>query len=441
MMKTAIMISAVLILLSMTWAGYAQTVDPPYQVGTWQGFRTVALSFTFDDGSPNQFTKVIPMFNEFNFKLTLFTVTGTGWSWPANWTTLQTVAAQGHEIGSHTVSHGYLNTLDASQQMAEFKDSQDNINTHISGQRCVTIAYPYCVNGTDTICDNYYIAARICSGAIESSTPGNFMSISSIICGTEGPMKTKKNFVDNFNSAVNSKGWCVYLLHGIDGDGGWSSLPSDTLRATLVYLNANQDKFWVSSFSNVARYIKERNAVSVTELSSQDSSITLQVTDALADSIFNYPITLRRPLPESWPSAVVTQNGHSRYTRIVEVNSIQYIQFDVVPDSGDVLIAKSNLSSLNNHSGFIVPAPALSQNYPNPFNPTTTIKFQIPGSQFTTLKVYNVLGKEVAVLLEENLPAGEHTVQFNAASLASGVYFYSLRGLEFLLQRKMLLLR
>ena len=254
-------------------------------------------------------------------------------------------------------------------------------------------------------------------------------------------MKTKKNFVDNFNSAVNSKGWCVYLLHGIDGDGGWSSLPADTLRATLVYLSANQDKFWVSSFSNVARYIKERNAVSVTELSSQDSSITLQVTDALIDSIFNYPITLRRPLPEGWPSAVVTQNGQARYTRIVEVNSIQYIQFDVVPDSGDVLISKSNLSDLQNHSSYMVPAPALSQNYPNPFNPTTTIKFQIPRFNFTTLKVYSVLGKEVAVLLEENLSAGEHTAQFNAANLASGVYFYSLQGQGFLLQRKMLLLR
>ncbi len=74
-MKTDIKISIMVILLSMVCAGYAQTVDPPYEVGTWQGFRKVAISFTFDDGSPNQFTKVIPMFNEFNFKLTLFTVT------------------------------------------------------------------------------------------------------------------------------------------------------------------------------------------------------------------------------------------------------------------------------------------------------------------------------------------------------------------------------
>jgi peptidoglycan/xylan/chitin deacetylase (PgdA/CDA1 family) len=430
-----------IIILLIAFAGYAQTVDPPYQVGTWQGFRTVALSFTFDDGSPNQFTKVIPMFNEFNFKLTLFTITSPSWSWPANWTTLQNVANQGHEIASHTISHPYLNQIDSSQQRTEFKDSHDYINSHISGQRCVTIAYPYCINGTNTICDDYYIAARTCSGAIEPSTPGDFMSISSIICGTEGPMKTKKNFVDNFNTAVNSKGWCVYLLHGIDGDGGWSSLPSDTLRATLVYLNANQDKFWVSSFSNVARYIRERNAVSVTELSNQDSSITLQVTDTLIDSVFNYPISLRRPLPEGWPSAEVTQNGHSRYTRIVEVNSIQYIQFDVVPDNGTVLITRSNLSGMQNHSGLMVPEPTLSQNYPNPFNPTTTIKFKIPGATFTTLSMYDVLGKEVAVLLEENLAAGEHTVQLNAANMASGIYFYRLRGEEFLLQRKMLLLR
>ncbi len=440
-MKTNMMIIITIIFLASANASHSQTVDPPYEVGTWQGFRTVAISFTFDDGSPNQFSKAIPMFNEFNFKLTLFTVTSPSWSWAANWTTLQNVANQGHEIASHTVTHLYLNQLDYSQQMTELKDSQDYINSHITGQRCITIAYPYCVNGTDTLCDDYYIAARTCAGAIEASTPGNFMSISSIICGENGPMKTKANFVSNFNSAISSKGWCVYLLHGIDGDGGWSSLPSDTLRAALVYLNANQDKFWVSSFSNVARYIKERNAVSVTELSSQDSSFTLQVTDALNDTIFNYPITLRRPLPEGWPSAVVTQNGHARNTRIVEVNTVQYIQFEAVPDSGEVLISKSNLTGLQNHGTFMVSVPTLAQNYPNPFNPSTTINFELVEAGYSTLKIFDIFGREVKILLNEKLSAGQHSVVFDATGLASGLYFYNLRGQGFLLQRKMLLLR
>jgi hypothetical protein len=242
-------------------------------------------------------------------------------------------------------------------------------------------------------------------------------------------------------TAINSKGWCVYLLHGIDSDGGWSSLPSDTLRAVLTYLNANQDEFWVSSFGNVARYIKERNAISVTELSNQDSSITVQVTDALTDSIFNYPITLRRPLPGNWPSAAVTQNGHPRDTKIVENNSVPYIQFDAVPDSGDVLIVKSSMTGLKDRENHMIHAPTLWQNHPNPFNPATRIAFELVKAGRIALKVYDIFGREVATLLNGTLPVNRHSVVFNAEGLASGVYFCNLQGQGISLQRNMLLLK
>jgi hypothetical protein len=67
---------------------------------------------------------------------------------------------------------------------------------------------------------------------------------------------------------------------------------------------------------------------------------------------------------------------------------------------------------------------SFSQNYPNPFNPTTTINYSIPTNSFVTLKVFNILGQEVALLVNETLAAGKYTVTFNAANLTSGVYFY-----------------
>lgn len=68
----------------------------------------------------------------------------------------------------------------------------------------------------------------------------------------------------------------------------------------------------------------------------------------------------------------------------------------------------------------------LEQNYPNPFNPTTTISFSIPASAFTSLKVYDILGNEVATLVNEEKSAGNHEVRFNASALASGTYLYKL---------------
>jgi N-acetylneuraminic acid mutarotase len=83
----------------------------------------------------------------------------------------------------------------------------------------------------------------------------------------------------------------------------------------------------------------------------------------------------------------------------------------------------------------------LHQNYPNPFNPSTTIKFQIPSSKFTTLLVYNILGKEVATLVSKRLNPGNHTYTFDGNNLASGVYYYQLVAGDFREVKKMILLR
>ncbi|MFA7420783.1 MAG: T9SS type A sorting domain-containing protein [Melioribacteraceae bacterium] len=84
---------------------------------------------------------------------------------------------------------------------------------------------------------------------------------------------------------------------------------------------------------------------------------------------------------------------------------------------------------------------SLEQNYPNPFNPTTSIRFEIPTHGNYTVKVANILGQEVATLINGKLNAGVHHVTFNAANLSSGVYFYSLTGDKVNITKKMLLMK
>jgi hypothetical protein len=83
----------------------------------------------------------------------------------------------------------------------------------------------------------------------------------------------------------------------------------------------------------------------------------------------------------------------------------------------------------------------LYQNYPNPFNPSTKIRFVIPKSSFVNIKVYNVLGKEIVTLINEERPAGNHEVEFSGTDLPSGVYFYKLQTGSFIQTKKMILLR
>jgi len=83
----------------------------------------------------------------------------------------------------------------------------------------------------------------------------------------------------------------------------------------------------------------------------------------------------------------------------------------------------------------------LSQNYPNPFNPSTKINFSIPKAGFVTLKVYDITGKEVANLVNQNLNTGKYEFEFNASQLTTGIYFYTLRTENFSQTNKMMLIK
>jgi hypothetical protein len=103
-------------------------------------------------------------------------------------------------------------------------------------------------------------------------------------------------------------------------------------------------------------------------------------------------------------------------------------------------IGDSLLTSVK-HMNEIAQGFFLEQNYPNPFNPSTRIAFSVQRSGFTTLKVYDILGREVRTLVNETLQSGSHEVTFNAEGLSSGVYFYRLQAGEFAQTRRLLLLR
>lgn len=83
----------------------------------------------------------------------------------------------------------------------------------------------------------------------------------------------------------------------------------------------------------------------------------------------------------------------------------------------------------------------LNQNYPNPFNPSTIIKYQLPSESFVTIKIYDLLGKEVATLVNENKSAGNYQINFDAGKLTSGMYIYTISANNFVQSKKMLLMK
>ena len=110
--------------------------------------------------------------------------------------------------------------------------------------------------------------------------------------------------------------------------------------------------------------------------------------------------------------------------------------------SMEAAIAKyAELTSVYYDNSYKVSDFSLAQNFPNPFNPTTKISFSLPSRQNVILKVFNSIGQEVAELVNRELFPGKYTVDFNASSLSSGVYFYKISAGDFSLTKKMLLLK
>ncbi|TRX28923.1 hypothetical protein FNW25_03995 [Flavobacterium franklandianum] len=203
------------------------------------------------------------------------------------------------------------------------------------------MAYPFCVSENYNLTEKVYIAARICNGKIVPKVPNNFMKISSFVCGTETSNKTATHFNAIADQAVSENGWAIYLFHGIDNDGGYSPIESTELRNHLQYLKTNKESFWVETFVNVVKYIKERQAATIQQTRSNKNVIAAKLIDNLDNSIYNYSITLKKEIPMSWNKIIVKQNNSPIDFKIITESSKKYTIINAIPDAGEIQIIKT----------------------------------------------------------------------------------------------------
>ncbi|HQH56682.1 MAG TPA: endo-1,4-beta-xylanase [Candidatus Marinimicrobia bacterium] len=161
----------------------------------------------------------------------------------------------------------------------------------------------------------------------------------------------------------------------------------------------------------------------------------ISITDTLSEN--KYTIESWELLMTSLSKAQYAMNRNYSYT-VSAGDSLENAKNNL-----DLAI-RSLVVSSNNVNEYEIPIPEqfiLSQNYPNPFNPTTTIGYQLPISGYSTLKVYNLLGQEVATIFEGIQSAGNYSVTFDASGLTGGIYLYQLKAGNFVENKKFILLK
>ena len=189
-----------------------------------------------------------------------------------------------------------------------------------------------------------------------------------------------------------------------------------------------------------------------------DSVVPVELT-SFASSLLNGDVKLE------WSTATETndmgfeiqkRNGNNEYQKIgfvpghgttTESYKYSYTDSKIASDNYYYRLKQIDLDGTFQYSNEVsvnisIPLEfALKQNYPNPFNPTTKINYQIPKASFVTLRVYDVLGKEVATLVNEEKSAGSYEFQFDGSELSSGIYFYKLNAGSFTQINKMTMIK
>ncbi len=224
---------------------------------------------------------------------------------------------------------------------------------------------------------------------------------------------------------INIKGRC-------SRDGGKTY--SDTL---LIAANPNVDEYWIDLKYNKSSsgfdFIYYSDSLQSGPPSNNTDKIVYRYANYVDSTGFGVPNHVSQHSP-SWSSA------NYKPSVLPLVNDAGVIWVGI--DGSSRKLYWNRFASITNIIDSENPVSySLSQNYPNPFNPTTKINFNLAKNGFVSMKVYNILGKEVATLVSGNYNAGSYSVEFNASKLSSGVYFYSIEVNGFKDIKKMMLVK
>ena len=310
------------------------------EIATWSGFRKGAASFTFDDGAPSHVNDAGPMFKKYGYKATFCLVV----NWNPNWSGFQGLADEGHEIASHSNSHG-------NNMSGEEASSKKAIEGKIQQKYgVITVAYPNCNVPNESAVLQNYIVGRICNGSWQGMSdnmgkdgPSNWAKVPAIMTGSEGQLKRTNDFTSQMQKVVQSNGWVAFLTHGFQGKSNGSATYSPTdinaIDGALKWAQQNDKDIWVAPMGHVAMYIKERKASKVEVKASNDYSMTFELNHNIADNVskYDYPLSLR--VKSDWNKVEVTQAGAELENKI----DGGYIYFDAVPNAGAIVVRNTGV--------------------------------------------------------------------------------------------------
>jgi len=355
-------------------------------VKKWKDDKNAAFSFSFDDAFESHYLHAREVLNQYGFKGTFYLTTGMlddreygdGYG---TWNQFRQMAAEGHEMGAHTVTHKHLIQMTAGNINTpgtiryEMYQSKLRIEQEI-GQPCIDLAYPFAEYNSQilSIAEEFFEMARA-DGPDPNSASPTYKQSFKLTCNemlfnlprnsTHSDADELELLKSQVNDLINSGKWMNLMAHKVVPfsqlnkeiqDGSWYPMTREWLNDISLWMKNKSDGgyIWVETIANVMKYARERDSFKASVISSNGKEIKISVTDDLQDEIYNYPLTVDITVPSDWNEVVFTQGEKNQSVSTFTKNGKRIVRVEVIPDGGTVTLKNGAPEVLYSISGKVI---------------------------------------------------------------------------------------
>ncbi|MGZ5135702.1 MAG: polysaccharide deacetylase family protein, partial [Flavitalea sp.] len=265
------------------------------------------------------------------------------------WNEIKTFAANGHEFGSHTISHPRLAVLDEANMLYELEKCKEEIHDQLGEEHTFSAECPF---GTEN--ERVMEYAYKVHPALRNRMPEPFLeelnrgSRKSPVGSkkeyvqwqrgplTKTPMDLMKSWVDTL--LMNDNIWLVLTFHGVDGI-GWEAKPSTEHAAYFRYMKEKEDKLWIATFKDVTKYMRERMNAKL-KVDKQKTRIRITLEHSLNKVMYNLPLTLKTYVDPAWKTVNVIQGTRSVPAQPLRDSKGSYVLYQALPNLQPIELTK-----------------------------------------------------------------------------------------------------
>jgi peptidoglycan/xylan/chitin deacetylase (PgdA/CDA1 family) len=266
-----------------------------------------------------------------------------------NWDMIREIAATGHEFGSHTITHPRLAVLDEANLLYELEKSREDILENLGADHTFSAECPYGTENERVMEYAYPIYPALRNRMPEpfleelnrsnSDNPG--ASDKEYVQWQRGPltatpMELMKSWVDT--CLIHDNLWLVLVFHGVEGV-GWEPKTRQELLEYFSYIKSFEDQVWVATFRDATKYMQERMSSEVQETQVSDK-IIVEIKHDLEPDLYNFPLTLKTYIPDTWDKAMVSQEGVEAKFKNGRDETGRFVIYDAIPNSHTVEITE-----------------------------------------------------------------------------------------------------